>query len=163
MLTFVWLSGMVVMMFVRQRVQRRDLTPGATILELKVGLGQRLWACLPTLALVGGLVAGDYWLDWWPWPLTMVMGLAALGWLLRPTRYQFTRLGVSVAGRFYPWSEFDGYSLTGSRMRLHGFSQVDLWLSATQRQLVQSCLPHRMHASSPLLNRLAVPARRPRS
>jgi hypothetical protein len=70
------------------------------------------------LALLTGIVFGIF-TGWLPFSTAGIVGAIAIITFLLPMRYTFTTKGVAVGdGIFYPWSDFSGFVVNGSSLKL---------------------------------------------
>lgn len=122
-------------------------TPGDRLLEVRLGLlfrvlSQRinLMAILIVLA-VGSGAFGDKWISPALFTFTVV---ALVGIVLMPARYVFTTKGVSPnRATFRPWSDFSGWTESGSIFGLHSdgrFSSIRLYVGASDHDQVKRTL-----------------------
>ncbi|HEX9496178.1 MAG TPA: hypothetical protein VGA38_10495 [Candidatus Limnocylindria bacterium] len=122
-------------------------TPGERLLEVRIGLlfralAQRvnIMAVLIVLAIGSGAF-GDKWIS--PALFTFaIIGLIAV--VLVPARYVFTTEGISTnRATFRPWSDFSGWTESGSIFGLHAdgrFSSVRLYVGGRDHDAVKRVL-----------------------
>jgi hypothetical protein len=122
-------------------------TPGDRLLEVRLGLlfralSQRvnIMAVLIVLAIGSGAF-GDQWIS----PALFTFAVVALvGIVLVPARYVFTTKGVSTnRATFRPWSDFSGWTESGSIFGLHAdgrFSSVRLYVGGRDHEAVKGML-----------------------
>ena len=122
-------------------------TPGERLLEVRLGLlfralSQRvnIMAVLIVLAIGSGAF-GDTWIS--PALFTFAV-IALVGIVLVPARYVFTTQGVSTnRATFRPWSDFSGWTESGSIFGLHAdgrFSSVRLYVNGSDHDAVKRVL-----------------------
>ena len=154
---FVLLYGLIFGIALTQTLgPHRKAAPGPVVLDIHLGLRQRLRRQWPHLYALGlALLLGSL-TGWARPPAQMLVALGALALVALPVRYRFTSLGLDINGSVaHSWSEFDGYAILGQRLQLHGFSRLDLWLTEEQQVAVTAILPHRMQAASATLRQVS--------
>jgi hypothetical protein len=124
----------------------RRAAPGSELARLSLSLRQRLMRQRLTLGMLGVALLISAWAEWVAVGGQMLVLLGMVALVAAPVRYRFTTTGFDVnGGRTYAWRDFDGYWVSGWRLRLYGFSQVDLWLTSDQQRQVLAILPQRLH------------------
>ena len=129
-------------------------TPGDRLLEVRVGLlfralSQRIniMAVLIVLAIGSGAF-GDRWIS--PALFTFAV-IALIGIVLLPARYVFTTKGLSPnRATFRPWSDFTGWTESGSIFGLHSekrFSSIRLYVGGNDHDKVKRLLTRFLGAS----------------
>src|SRR5258708_9970377 len=129
-------------------------TPGDRLLEVRVGLlfralSQRInmMAVLIVLAIGSGAF-GDRWISA---ALFTFAVIALIGIVLLPARYVFTTKGLSPnRATFRPWSDFTGWTESGSIFGLHSenrFSSIRLYVGGNDHDKVKGLLTPFLGAS----------------
>jgi hypothetical protein len=124
----------------------RRKPPVEPLYTVRLGLHDRLLRLRPHLVAVGAVLLHGIWTGWASPVVQLAVLLAALGLVCLPVQYRLTPVGIDLNGlSFRPWSEFDGYTLSGRRIRLHGFGTLDLWIAHPHQPHVVAILPPRLH------------------
>jgi hypothetical protein len=106
-------------MFAKARPKIKEPAPGKALKKLTMGLPSRFQLHRSSLmALLTGIVFGVL-TGWLPISTAGIVVTFAVIAIFLPMRYTFTTKGVAVGeGIFYPWSDFSGFVVKGSSLKL---------------------------------------------
>ena len=87
------------------------------------------------LALLTGILFGVI-TGWLPLGFAGIVGAIAIITILLPMRYTFTTKGIALGdGMFYPWSDFSGFAVKGSKLKFARpsfFGQLTLFVKPAE-------------------------------
>jgi hypothetical protein len=116
---YIMIALLLMSMLAKARPKIKDPMPGKALTNLSMGLPSRFQLHRSSLlALLTGIVFGVL-TGWLPLSTAAIVGAFAVITILLPMRYTFTTKGVGVGeGIFYPWSDFSGFVVKGSSLKL---------------------------------------------
>ena len=116
---YIMIALLLMSMLAKARPKIKEPTPGKALKTLPMGLLSRFQLHRSSLlALLTGIVFGIF-TGWLPLSTAGIVGAIAIITFLLPMRYTFTTKGVAVGdGIFYPWSDFSGFVVNGSSLKL---------------------------------------------
>jgi len=133
---YIMIALLLMNMFAKARPQIKERAPGKALKTLPMGIQSRFRLQRSSLlALLTGILFGVF-TGWLPASTAWIVGAFALFALFIPMRYTFTTKGVAVGeGIFYPWSDFSGFMVNGSSLKLDNptlFGRLTLFIKPAE-------------------------------
>jgi hypothetical protein len=133
---YILLALLLMSMLAKARPRIKEPAPGKALKTLPMGIPSRFQLQRSSLiALLTGVVFGLV-TGWLPLEFAAIVGVIALITLILPMRYTFTTKGIALGdGMFYPWSDFSGFAVKGSSLKLNNpslFGRLTLFIKPAE-------------------------------
>ena len=133
---FIMIAVLLMNMTAKARPRIKEPAPGKALKTLPMGVLSRFEMQRSSfLALLTGIVFGVV-TGWLPLLIAGIVGVLAIVTILLPMRYTFTTKGIALGdGMFYPWSDFSGFAVKGSKLKFARpsfFGQLTLFVKPAE-------------------------------
>jgi len=127
-------------MLAKARPRIKEPAPGKALKTIPMGIPSRFQLHRSSLAaLLTGVVFGLL-TGWLPLSFAAIIGIITLITFTLPMRYTFTTKGIALGdGAFYPWSDFSGFVVKGSSLKLNHpslFGRLTLFIKPAEMNSV---------------------------
>ena len=133
---YLMIALLLMNMLAKARPRIKEPAPGKALKTLPMGIPSRFQLQRSSLmALLTGVVFGVV-TGWLPLEFAAGVLIIALITLIIPMRYTFTTKGIALGdGMFYPWSDFSGFAVKGSKLKFARpslFGQLTLFVKPAE-------------------------------
>jgi hypothetical protein len=133
---YIMIALLLMSMLAKARPRVKEPAPGKALKKLPMGLPSRFLMHRSSLfALLTGIVFGVA-TGWLPLSMAAIIIAIAAITILLPMRYTFTTKGIALGdGMFYPWKDFSGFAVKGSKLKFARpsfFGQLTLFVNPAE-------------------------------